>query len=78
MAQAEQAQQQQAAMAQAMQEAEIRKAVAETTEAEADAEKAGFETLQTQVELMAQTGQLNAAIGQIVQQEVARALQGTF
>lgn len=60
------------------QEPEYRKAVAEATEAESDAEKARFETMDQQIELMAKTGQLDAAISQIVQTEVARALQGAI
>lgn len=60
---------------------EFRKAMAEAEEAEAgaveaahDAEKAGFETMQKQLELAAQSGQLDAAI----QNAVARALQGAM
>lgn len=60
------------------QEPGYRKAVAEATEAESDAEKARFETMDQQLELMAKTGQLDAAISQIVQAEVARALQGAM
>ena len=75
-----QAMQQQAMQAQAMQQAqqiEMRKAMAETTEAEADAEKARFEAAQKQVELMLQTGQVQAAIQQAVQQQVAQVLMAS-
>jgi len=75
--QAAMAQQQQQEQLQAQaQQIEFRKANAEATEAEADAEKAQFEVMNEQLELAAKSGQLNAAIGQIVQTEVARALQG--
>jgi hypothetical protein len=76
---AQQAQAQQAQMAQiqqAAQQIEFRKADAEATEAEADAEKAKVEVMNEQMELAVKSGQVNAAIGQIVQAEVARALQG--
>lgn len=66
------------ALQQIQQQPEYRKAVAEASEAESDAEKARFETMEQQLETMAKTGQLNAAIGQIVQVEVARALQGAM
>lgn len=69
-----QQQQQQAALAQA-QEIEMRKAGAEATEAEADAEKARAEAMEAQMELAMKDGSLNAAISQLVQQEVARAIQ---
>ncbi|MGB0854390.1 MAG: portal protein [Pikeienuella sp.] len=65
-------------MQQAGAEAEIRKAIAEASEAESDAEKAQFEVMEQQLEIMAKSGQLNAAIAGIVQQEVARALQGAM
>lgn len=66
------------AMQQMQQAPEYRKAQAEASEAESDAEKARFETMDQQLELMAKTGQLDAAISAIVQQEVARALQGAM
>lgn len=69
-----QEQQQAAQMQQAAQQLEMRKAGAEATEAEADAQKAQFEVMNEQLELAAKNGQLNDAISQIVQQEVARAL----
>lgn len=72
---AQQIEQLQGALQQVQQQPEFRKAQAEATEAEADAQKAGLEVMDTQLELAAKSGQLNAAIGQIVQQEVARALQ---
>ncbi|MFV1689967.1 portal protein [Phaeobacter sp. JH20_21] len=67
--QAQQAQAQQAAM-----QIEMRKAGAEAVEAEADAQKAQFEVMNEQLELAAKNGQLNAAVSQLVQAEVARAL----
>lgn len=76
-AQAAMAEQQQAAQVQQVaQRIEMRKANAEATEAEADAEKARFEVMNEQLELAAKSGELNAVIGQIVQAEVTRALQG--
>ena len=54
---------------------EMRKANAEASEAEADAQKAGLEVMDSQLELAAKSGQLNAAIAQQVQMEVARVLQ---
>lgn len=74
MQQAMQQQAQAAQMQQAEQQADIRKTMAEATEAEADAEKARFDAMSQQLELMAQTGQLDAAISQLVQREVTRAL----
>ncbi len=77
--QAELAAQEQERVAQfqeAAQQIEFRKADAEATEAEADAQKAQFEVMNEKLELAAKNGQLDAAIGQIVQAEVARALQG--
>lgn len=69
-------QEQAAQMAQAQQqEVEMRKAGAEAVEAEADAEKARAEAMEANLELAAKDGSLNAAISQIVQQEVARAIQ---
>lgn len=61
---------------QIQQEPEFRKAQAEASEAESDAEKAKFEVFEQQLQVMAQSGQLDAAIAQIVQNEVARALSG--
>lgn len=75
-AMAQQEQQRVAQIQEAAQQIEFRKADAEATEAEADAQKAQFEVMNEQLELAAKNGQLNAAIGQIVQAEVARALQG--
>lgn len=66
------------ALQQMQQAPEYRKAQAEASEAESDAEKARFETMDQQLELMAKTGQLDAAISSIVQQEVARALQSAM
>lgn len=73
---AQQKQQQQ--MQQAMQQIDMRKAGAEAQEAEADAQKTAVEAAQAQFELALQSGQINEAIGQIVQEQVARALQGVF
>lgn len=78
-AQMQQAMQQQAQQEQMMQmgqQAEIRKTVAEASEAEADAEKARFDAMEKQLSIMAQSGQLDAAISQIVNREVTRALMG--
>lgn len=61
-------------MRQAAQQTELRKAGAEAVEAEADAQKAQFEVMNEQLDLAAKNGQLNAAVSQLVQQEVARAL----
>lgn len=58
------------------QQTELRKADAEATEAEADAQKAQTEAATASLELALQSGQLDEAIGQLVQQQVARALQG--
>lgn len=77
---------QQAQMQMEMQkaEADTRKAMADAAESEADAGKAQAETMRLQLETMAMTGQLDAAIAAIVQQQVARALmsatapQGAF
>lgn len=69
---------QQAQFAQAMQQTEATKAQAEAIEAQADAEKARLEAQEQGLELAMKSGQLNAAIGQLIQQEVARALQGVF
>lgn len=74
----QQLQQAMQAMEQMQQDPAYRKAQAEANEAESDAEKARFETIDKQLETMAQTGQLDAAIGQLVQQEVARALQSVI
>lgn len=78
MAQAMQQEQMAAQMAQAKEQADIQKGQAEAVEAGHDAQKAQFEVMREQLELAAQSGQLNEAIGQIVQQEVARALQGAM
>ena len=76
--QAQQQQAQQAQMQQAAQQAELQKVTAEAQEAEGDAAKAHADAQKTQLEaqalqmeLAAQSGQMNAAIEQIV----ARALQ---
>lgn len=74
MQQAMRQQAQQARMQQAAQQTEMRKADAEAVEAEADAQKAQFEVMNEQLDLAAKNGQLNAAVSQLVQQEVARAL----
>ncbi|MEX5513564.1 portal protein [Pseudophaeobacter sp. 1A09344] len=74
MQQAMQQQAMQAQMQQAAQQTEMRKADAEAVEAEADAQKAQFEVMNEQLDLAAKNGQLNAAVSQLVQQEVARAL----
>lgn len=55
---------------------ELRKNAAEAYEAESDAEKARFEAAEKQLELALNSGALNAAIAQIVQQQVARVLTG--
>jgi hypothetical protein len=78
MQQQQQVQAAQAQLQQAMEQAGVQKATAEAREASADAEKAGLEVMDTQLELAAKTGQINEAIGQIVQQEVARALQSVM
>ena len=57
---------------------EFRTKGAEASEAEADARKTAVEAAQAQFELAMQSGQINDAIGRIVQAEVARALQGAF
>lgn len=53
---------------------EIAKGEAEAIEAGHDAQKAQFEVFQQQLEVAAQSGELNAAIAQIVQMEVQRAM----
>jgi len=75
--QAQAAQLQQQAMQMEMQskQIEMQKATAETQEAEADAEKAQLEVSEKALELALTSGQLNEAIAQIVQQQVAVALQ---
>ena len=78
MAQAMQQQAQAAQMQQAREAAEIEKEQAEAQEAGFDAQKARFEVMNEQLDLAAKNGQLNEAIAQIVQQEVARALQGAM
>lgn len=57
---------------------ELRKSAAEASEAEADAQKAGFEAQREQLELAQMSGEMNAAIVEIVRAEVARALQGAM
>jgi DNA-binding transcriptional regulator of glucitol operon len=57
---------------------ELQKQAAEAAEAEADAEKASLEVEEKELELAAQSGELNEAIAQLIQQEVARALEGAF
>lgn len=77
----QQQQMQQQAMAQkaeAAEQIEFRKADAEASEAESDAEKASYEAIEKKMELALASGQMNAVIGQIVQSEVARALQGVM
>ena len=77
--------QQQAQMQQMQQQMEMARAKAETdqeiagaAEAQADADKARLDVAAQSMELAAKNGQLNAAIAQIVQQEVARALQSVM
>lgn len=55
-------------------QSEVAKNRAEAQEASFDAEKAQYEVFDQQLELAAKNGQLNAAISQLVQQEVQRAL----
>ncbi len=62
MAQMQAQAQQQAAMQQAMAEAEVRKQIAEASEAEADAQKASYEMEQERIAAMLQSGQLDAVI----------------
>jgi len=76
---------QQAQMQQMQMQMEMAKAKAETdqeiagaAEAQADADKARLDVAAQSMELAAKNGQLNAAIAQIVQQEVARALQSVM
>lgn len=91
-AQQQQQAQQQAAMqmAQLREQAEIRRATAEATEAESDAEKSRYEieqsrfdteksryeVMEQQLQVAAQNGELDAFIGQIVQQQLAAILAG--
>ncbi len=78
-AQAGMMQQQQAAqMQQQAAGIEIQQQQAEAVEATADAEKAKLEVAEKQLELAMKNGQLNEAIGLMVQEQVARVLQGTF
>jgi len=74
-AQMQQAQQQ---MQMAMAKAKTDQEVAGAAEAQADAEKARLEVAEQSMELAAKNGQMNAAIAQLVQQEVARALQSVM
>jgi hypothetical protein len=62
----------------AMAEAEIRSKNASATEDEADAQKAQAEAAKTQLETALLTGELNGVIAQIVQQQVAAALQQAY
>jgi len=73
-----QAQQQQKQIEQQAVQIDMRKAAAEAQEAEADSVKAQAEAQEAQYDLAAKTGQLDATIAQIVQAEVAKALQGAF
>lgn len=66
--QAQQMQQAQAQIEMAKAQAEIRKMTADAAESEADAKKAAAEAAQKQFELMIQSGQMQAAIQQIVAQ----------
>lgn len=82
---AQQQQQQQQQFQQMMQQLEARKATAEASEAEADVQKTTVETeaakidvAQAQLKLALESGQINEMIGQIVQQQVIRVLQGTM
>lgn len=72
----EQLQQMQQQMQQMAQDPAFRKATAEATEAEADAEKAKFEVLGEQQKLAVQNGELEAIISQAVQQQLAAILGG--
>ena len=81
----QQIQQMQQQMQMMAQEPAFRKATAEAAEAEADAQKTTVEVQQAQVgvaqsqlELALQSGQINEMIGQIVQEQVIRVLQGTM
>ncbi|MDE0590426.1 portal protein [Halocynthiibacter sp. C4] len=83
--QAQQAQQAQMQQQLQMQQMEMQKTQSEGVEATADAQKAQLEVeekrldiQEQQMELAVKSGQMNEAIGQIVQQEVARALQSVF
>lgn len=76
--QAAQAQQVAQQMAMQGQQVELRKANAEATEAEAKASEAQTDALTAQMELAMKDGTMNAAISQLVQVEVARALQGAL
>jgi hypothetical protein len=77
--QARQAAQEQAAkqaqMAEAMMQTQMKKADAEANEAVADAEKAKFEAEEKQLEVAAKSGSLDAALAEVIQAEVGRALQ---
>lgn len=76
-----QAMQQQAKVQQfqdAMQRLELAKNTAEAEEAMADVEKTRLEVADASLELALKNGQLDAAISAIVQEQVARALQGAF
>lgn len=65
-------------MALAREEAETAQEVAGAHEARADAEKARLEVAQQSLELAMRDGTLNAAIAQMVEQQVARALQSVL
>lgn len=71
----QQLQQQIEAMAQAP---EMRKAEAEATEAEAQAQEAGFDAMLKQIEVSAQSGAINAAISNAVQQTLLASQQTGF
>lgn len=73
-----QMQQMQEQMAMQRAQAETMQADAEAREASADAEKARLEVADQSMELAMKSGQINAAIAQIVQQEVARALRSVM
>ena len=69
---------QQEAMQQATQQPDAVEAQAKAAKAQADAEKAQAEAQMKQIELAQLSGQVNAAIQEQVQLEVARALQGAM
>lgn len=73
---AQQQQAQQAQMQAQAQQLELRKSAAEATEAEAQAQEAGFDAMLKQIEVSAQSGAINAAINNAVQQALLASLQG--
>ena len=77
MAQQQQQQQQQQQMAQMAQQIAMKTAMAEGTEAEADAQKAQFEAEEKRLDVLAQSGALNAAVQAEVQRQVAALVMGT-